>query len=294
MLLTLLTAIVPSVPARIEAVNFDDGAGGTLVEDAYAAQGVTFTNARFLAANTLAGQSSPNVICSASGGGRCGPSDAIVAVFDKPVDAVTIRAINVGANGARIEAYDAAAGGALVDAHEYVGTGGGFGAFADISVVGVGIRRIVLFQPVAAADDTVFFDNLTFLVTPPPDATAPTVSASADKSTIVPATDAGTDNGSPVAVTVSGRITDEEGGSGLDLTRIDFTVLDEYGLALPSGAITLADGGSYSFTVNLPASRRDTDKDGRKFTIVVSAADAAGNEASKSVVVTVPHSEGKA
>ena len=60
-----------------------------------------------------------------------------------------------------------------------------------------------------------------------------------------------------------------------------------------AGAITPGDGGSYSFTVSLPAYRNDSDKDGRKFTIVVSAADNAGNEASKSLVVTVPHNQGK-
>jgi hypothetical protein len=57
----------------------------------------------------------------------------------------------------------------------------------------------------------------------------------------------------------------------------------------PSGAITLKDDGSYSFTVNLPASRKDTDMNGRTFTIRVSAKDLAGNQGSKSVVVTVPH-----
>jgi hypothetical protein len=45
--------------------------------------------------------------------------------------------------------------------------------------------------------------------------------------------------------------------------------------------------------VLLPASRNDTDKDGRTFTITVGAKDKAGNPASQSVVVTVPHDQAK-
>jgi hypothetical protein len=66
-------------------------------------------------------------------------------------------------------------------------------------------------------------------------------------------------------------------------------VVDEYGKNQPASGITLAADGSYSFTVKLPASRRDNDLNGRTFTITVSAKDVAGNLGSKSIVVTVPH-----
>jgi hypothetical protein len=69
--------------------------------------------------------------------------------------------------------------------------------------------------------------------------------------------------------------------------------VDEYGKDQPSGLIPIGAGGSYAFTVYLPASRKDADKDGRTFTITVSAADGAGNPASKAVVVTVPHDQAK-
>ena len=91
-----------------------------------------------------------------------------------------------------------------------------------------------------------------------------------------------------VPVTVTGKVTDNAG-----VSTVGYAVTDEYGQSQPSGTITLKDDGSYSFTVSLPASRRDTDKDGRKFTITVTARDVASNEASKSVVVTVPHNQGK-
>jgi hypothetical protein len=95
-------------------------------------------------------------------------------------------------------------------------------------------------------------------------------------------------------VKVTGTITDEAGGSGINASTVGFAVVDEYGLNQPTGPITLGMGGSYSFTVMLPAFRLDTDLNGRTFTIVVSATDKAGNVGSKSVVVTVPHDQGKA
>jgi hypothetical protein len=96
-------------------------------------------------------------------------------------------------------------------------------------------------------------------------------------------------NGALVPVTVWGTITDNAGGSGIDPSSACYAVVDEYGKNQPAGAITLALDGTYSFTVKLPASRLDTDMNGRTFTICVSAKDKAGNPASKSVVVTVPH-----
>ena len=121
----------------------------------------------------------------------------------------------------------------------------------------------------------------------PPDPTAPTVTATANKTTLSPA------NGKAVAVQVTGTITDNAGGSGINGATVGYTVDDEYDLNEPAGGITLSSDGSYAFTVLLPASRKDTDKDGRTFTIVVSARDVAGNLGSKSVVDTVPHDQCK-
>jgi hypothetical protein len=66
-------------------------------------------------------------------------------------------------------------------------------------------------------------------------------------------------------------------------------VQDEYGRVQPKGAITLGAGGNYSFTVFLQASRLGSDLDGRRYTIAVGAKDNAGNAASKSIAVIVPH-----
>jgi hypothetical protein len=117
----------------------------------------------------------------------------------------------------------------------------------------------------------------------PPDTVPPTITATANKTTLWPP------NGQLVPVRVSGKITDNVGGSGVDLNTVGYSVKDEYGQVQPSASVTLAVDGSYAFTVYLPASRLDTDLNGRTFTICVSAKDLAGNSASKSVVVTVPH-----
>jgi hypothetical protein len=79
--------------------------------------------------------------------------------------------------------------------------------------------------------------------------------------------------------------------SGVDLSTAAFSVVDEYGLVQPSGPVTLGTGGSYSFTVSLQASRLNSDKDGRQYTIKVSAKDLAGNAGSATTIVTVLHDQ---
>ena len=93
-----------------------------------------------------------------------------------------------------------------------------------------------------------------------------------------------------VQVTVSGTITDSL--SGVNPSTAAFAVVDEYGSVQPSGPVTLGTGGSYSFKVSLQASRNGNDKDGRQYSITVSAKDYAGNLGSAAAIVTVPHDQG--
>jgi probable HAF family extracellular repeat protein len=93
-------------------------------------------------------------------------------------------------------------------------------------------------------------------------------------------------NGRLVTVTVSGTITDKPFRFGVNSAV--YQVMDEYGQIQPSGSVTLGADGRYAFTVALQASRRGNDQDGRRYTIVVSATDNAGNSGSESVTVTVP------
>ena len=118
----------------------------------------------------------------------------------------------------------------------------------------------------------------------PVDTTPPAVSVSPRPSTLWPP------NGQMISVTVSGTITDS--GSGVDPTKVSFSVVDEYGSVQPSGPVSLGSGGKYSFTISLQASREGGDKNGRQYTITVSARDLAGNLGSASTTVNVLHDQG--
>jgi hypothetical protein len=84
----------------------------------------------------------------------------------------------------------------------------------------------------------------------------------------------------PVTITVTGHATDTV--SGVPLTGgATFSVLDEYGVAQPSGPITLQANGNYSFTLTLPATKNTGDSF-HLYTITVVGTDRAGNTSSAS------------
>jgi hypothetical protein len=79
----------------------------------------------------------------------------------------------------------------------------------------------------------------------------------------------------PVTITVSGHATDTVSGvptSG----GATFSVVDEYGVAQPSGPVTLQSNGNYSFTLTLPATKNAGDNS-HLYTITVRGTDRAGN-----------------
>jgi streptogramin lyase len=120
------------------------------------------------------------------------------------------------------------------------------------------------------------------------DTTPPVITISANPKTLWPP------NGKLVPVTISGTITDNElGGTGVNASTAAYAVTDKYGLIQPSGPITLGANGSYSFTIQLEASRKGDDKDGRQYIITVSAQDNAGNKGSAATGVLVPHDQGQ-
>ena len=122
------------------------------------------------------------------------------------------------------------------------------------------------------------------IITTIADKTPPTIAISANPLSLWPP------NGKMVPVTVSGTITDTD--SGVNRSSGSFAVTDEYGTVQPAGPLTINLDGTYLFTVNLEASRKGSDKDGRQYTISVFAKDNAGNLGSSSIVVSVPHDQG--
>jgi VCBS repeat protein len=119
------------------------------------------------------------------------------------------------------------------------------------------------------------------LLNAPVDKEGPLVTVSARPTILWPP------NGRMVPVTVSGTISDT--GSGLKPDSLRYNVIDEYGKVQPAGDIALGPDGSYSVIVWLQPSREGSDRDGRHFTVYVSAVDNAGNSGSNQRVVIVPH-----
>ncbi len=89
--------------------------------------------------------------------------------------------------------------------------------------------------------------------------------------------------------TISGKMTD--GLSGLNTASASFNVVDEYGAVQPTGPITLAGDGTFSFVVMLDPTRLGADLDGRHYTVTVTVKDKADNPASAVVIITVPHNQ---
>lgn len=117
------------------------------------------------------------------------------------------------------------------------------------------------------------------------DSTAPVVTATASPNSLWPP------NHKLVPVTVSGHVADASGGVP---GTIRYTVTDEYNPSHPrTGTADVDPNGNYAFVVPLQASRRGQDRDGRQYTIVVSAIDQAGNTGSATAFVVVPHDQGR-
>jgi hypothetical protein len=108
------------------------------------------------------------------------------------------------------------------------------------------------------------------------DKTSPAVSITADPGTLWPP------NHKMVDVTISGSATDNVS----DIASTTFIVIDEYITNSP----TLS---GFNTTIQLEAWREGSDKDGRIYTILVTAKDKANNEATSSTTVICPHDQGK-
>lgn len=117
------------------------------------------------------------------------------------------------------------------------------------------------------------------------DTTAPFLTESVQPTTLWPP------NHKFSAVTVTGTAVDSV--SGINGSQVLYSVRDEYGQVQPRGSAAINDDGSYSFRVQLQASRTGQDRDGRQYTIVVVARNGAGLSETQSAIVTVPHDQGR-
>ena len=161
-------------PAMGGIIDFDDGTAGQPIGAFYGSQGVLFSNAQWLDAlappldgvNDHIGSTLPNGVAPESTAHarvtQIDEASAVVVQFLAEVNLVTIRAMDVGAAGVQMKAYDAFSGGALVGSDIAFGNAQGTGNFVDLTVVADGIRRVELFQPNSGNPDQTFFDCLRF------------------------------------------------------------------------------------------------------------------------------------
>ena len=116
------------------------------------------------------------------------------------------------------------------------------------------------------------------------DKTAPTLTLSADPSVVWPP------NGQTVNITLSGTGADAVSG----LAGVTYAVADEYGAALSVPARGLS-GASASWTdaLGVEARREGGDADGRLYRVTATLTDAAGNTATATAGIVVPHDRRK-
>ena len=174
--LVLASLLIGAQCARADVfIDFDDGTNGQAIGTFYSSSGVTFSNAEFN------GFISGNEGSVGAGGLKFIAIDTdfqpkvdspIIAVLDTPSTFASVRGLNVGANGARIDAYDAVIGGNLVDFDEAFGLNSGVTNHPLLSVSGAGIRRLEFYQPRSVTVEGLLFDNLTVRAVPEPSSLA--------------------------------------------------------------------------------------------------------------------------
>lgn len=112
------------------------------------------------------------------------------------------------------------------------------------------------------------------------DQTAPAISLSADPSIIWPP------NGNTVPIIISGSGADAVSG----LAAVSYVVTDEYGAPLDIPVRSLnGSSATWADQLSVEASRNGYDLDGRGYQVVATLTDVAGNIATATVIIRVPH-----
>jgi hypothetical protein len=157
-------------------ITFNDGRAGVAIGGFYSGLGVTFVNARWDAfispGEGDVGAGGLKFIHLTSGYAPKA-SDPIIADFSSGLSFVSVRALNVGEHGARIDALDGS--GNLLGFAQAVGVGQGIDNHPLLQISAANIRRLRLYQPLPGMNEGMVWDNLTVqstTVVPEPSTTA--------------------------------------------------------------------------------------------------------------------------
>jgi hypothetical protein len=162
-LVGLFLVALATTPASAGLIDFDDGTAGVPVGPHYSALGANFGNARwdgFVSFGESGVGAGGLKITDEAGTYMPKADNPIVITFSDPLLSVSIRGLNVGVNGARLNAYDSVVGGNLLGFSEALGVGYGVENHPLLSLSAAGIRRIELFQPNSQLLEGLLFDNL--------------------------------------------------------------------------------------------------------------------------------------
>lgn len=150
-----------ATPAFSTTINFDGHTLDSVVGSTYAADGVTFSNAKFAATYGLPGTSGLGGVYSDSGNYYAfGLADAVAGVFSPTITYLSFTVSDVGSAGVRLEAFDAL--GALLGFDSAFGTGLGKGNVDFLSIAADGIAAFKIYQPNYDNIDGMIVDNMTF------------------------------------------------------------------------------------------------------------------------------------
>lgn len=162
-LLCGLTALVAPALASAQSTDFNGGSIGSAIGSFYAAQGVTFSNAKFDAFTVYGAESAflgGVQISAISSAYNPTANSPIVITFDDLIGYFSIYGTNVGANGARAEAFDAM-GNSLGYAENF---GIDIGASNNplLALTFGSMKSIHLYQPLSVMTEGLLWDNMSW------------------------------------------------------------------------------------------------------------------------------------
>ena len=158
-----LAALVAPSLASAQSINFNNGIAGNAVGSFYASQGVTFSDARFDSFSVFGPEASflgGLQITSASTNYQPKSNTPIIITFDQLIGYFSIYGTNVGANGARAEAFDAM--GNSLGFSENFGVDIGAENNPLLSLSFSGIKSVRLYQPASTTVEGLLWDNMSW------------------------------------------------------------------------------------------------------------------------------------